>query len=148
MVLLKLLPDWVFYVLLLTGIAGLIINWFLAFTPFSRLYQLIIQIASFTLIAIGLFMSGAITNENVWKNKVKEMELNNAVSQTKSAEENIKIVEKIITKTKVIIQKNEDIKEFIETELVKHDDKFSPDKECAIPKEFYKALNDATEITK
>ena len=63
-------------------------------------------------------------------------------------EENIKIVEKIVTKTKVIHEKGEEVVKFIEVEVAKFDDKFAEGKECALPKEFYKALNDAVETTK
>jgi hypothetical protein len=145
---LRFLPDWIFYAMLLAGIAGSVAAWFLSFVPFIRTYKLFIQIASYVLIGIGLYMSGAISNENTWKARVDELNLKIAEAQAQSSEENVKIIEKVITKTKVIYQKNENVKAFIETELVKHDDKFAPGMECAIPSEFYKSLNDAAETVK
>lgn len=147
---LTIVPDWIFYVILLSGIVGVVVSIFLSFIPFVNLYRPTIRFASYILIAVGLFMIGAIMNEDTWKDRVAELELKIAQTQIKSSQENVKIIEKVITKTKIIYQKNENIRKYIDLEVTKYDSKFGPEKECEIPKEFYKALNDAIsmEITR
>ena len=93
-------------------------------------------------------MSGAIYDNDAWEARVKEMEAKVVIAETQSKEENIKIVEKIVTKTQVIKTRGEDIIKYVDREVVKYDTKFAPGGECEIPKEFIKALNDAAEAPK
>ena len=76
------------------------------------------------------------------------MESKVAVAEVQSKEENIKIVEKVVTKTKIIKSRGEDIVKYVDREVVKYDTKFAPGGECEIPKEFIKAINDAAEAPK
>jgi predicted nucleotidyltransferase len=62
--------------------------------------------------------------------------------------ENVKIVEKIVTKTQVVKVKGEEVVKYIDREIVKYDVKFAQGGQCEIPKEFYKSLNDAAEAPK
>jgi len=71
-----------------------------------------------------------------------------AAAEVQSKEENVKIVEKVVTKTQVIRTRGEDIIKYVDREVVKYDTKFAPGGECEIPKEFIKALNDAAEAPK
>jgi hypothetical protein len=121
---------------------------FLNFIPFLYIYKTPIQIGSIIAIAIGTFMSGAIYDNDAWEARVKEMEAKVVIAETQSKEENIKIVEKIVTKTQVIKTRGEDIIKYVDREVVKYDTKFAPGGECEIPKEFIKALNDAAEAPK
>jgi len=145
------LPNWIFYAVLIAGVFGLVVSYlirFLSFIPFLYVYKTPIQITSIIAIAIGTFMSGAIYDNNAWEARVKEMEAKVAVAETQSKEENIKIVEKVVTKTQVIKTRGQDIVKYVDRELVKYDTKFLPGGECEMPKEFIKALNDAAEAPK
>jgi uncharacterized protein YacL len=145
------LPNWIFYAVLIAGVFGLVVSYlirFLNFIPFLYIYKTPIQIGSIIAIAIGTFMSGAIYDNDAWEAKVKEMEAKVVIAETQSKEENIKIVEKIVTKTQVIKTRGEDIIKYVDREVVKYDTKFAPGGECEIPKEFIKALNDAAEAPK
>ena len=93
-------------------------------------------------------MAGAIHDNDAWEARVKEMEDKVAVAETQSKEENIKIVEKVVTKTQVIKTRGQDIIKYVDREVVKYDTKFAPGGECEIPKEFIKAINDAAEAPK
>ena len=99
-------------------------------------------------ITIGTFMSGAIHDNNAWETRVKEMEAKVAAAEMQSKEENVKIVEKVVTKTQVIKTRGQDIVKYVDREVVKYDTKFAPGGECEIPKEFIKAINDAAEAPK
>ena len=112
------------------------------------MYKTPIQIGSIVTIVIGTFMAGAIHDNESWLAKVKEMEAKVAAAEAQSKEENVKIVEKVVTKTQVIKTRGEEIVKYVDREVVKYDTKFAPGGECEIPKEFIKALNDAAEAPK
>lgn len=145
------LPNWIFYAVLIAGVFGLVVSYlirFLSFIPFLYVYKTPIQLGSIAAIVIGTFMSGAIYDNDAWEARVKEMEEKVAIAETQSKEENIKIVEKIVTKTQVIKTRGQDIVKYVDREVVKYDTKFAPGGECEIPKEFIKSINDAAEAPK
>ena len=142
--LLKWLPDWLFYGILLIGTLGYLSTYLLRFIPIPTIYmyKTPIQLVSICFIVIGVFMSGAIHNETAWLERVKEMEAKVAEAQAKSAETNVKIVEKVVTKTQVVKEKADEVVKYVDREIVKYDNT------CVIPKEFVKAHNDAAEPPK
>lgn len=144
---LKWLPFWLFYAMFFAGLAGFLATYLIRFIPIPAIYiyKTPIQIGSVILITIGVYMSGAISNEEAWLARVKELEVKIAQAEVKSAQENTKIVEKVITKTQIVKIKGDEVVKYIDREIVKYDDKFSKGGQCEIPKEFYKALNDAAE---
>ena len=141
---LKWLPYWIFYALFLIGVAGYLATYLLRFIPIPALYmyKTPIQLVSIVLVVVGVFMAGAIHNEEAWIARVKEMEAKVAEAQAKSAEENVKIVEKVVTKTQVVKEKAQEVVKYVDREVVKYDNS------CVIPKEFVKAVNDAAEPPK
>ena len=149
--LLQWLPNWIFYAVLLAGVFGLLLSYFvryLSFIPFVYMYKTPIQLGSIAAIVIGTFMVGAIYDNEAWEARVKEMEEKVAAAEAQSKQENVKIVEKIVTKTQVIKTRGQDIVKYVDREIVKYDTKFAPGGVCEIPKEFIKAHNDAAEVPK
>jgi hypothetical protein len=142
---LKWLPDWLFYAMLFAGVVGMIASWAFSFIPLIKQYNLPIKVVSIFLVVIGTYMAGAINNENSWLLRVKEMEAKVAQAEAQSAQENVKIVEKIVTKTQIVKERGQDIIRYVDREVVKYDTKFAPGGQCELPKEFIKALNDAAE---
>jgi len=147
---LKWLPFWFFYATLGVGLIGLAVTYLLRFIPIPtiHIYKTPIQLISVALIVIGTYMSGAISNEETWIAKVKELEAKVEAAQVESVKENIKIETKVVTKTQVIKQRGEDIIRFVDKEIVKYDTKFLPGGICEIPKEFIEAHNKAAEAPK
>ena len=142
---LKWLPDWIFYGLLLIGLLGYAITYLLRFIPIPAIYiyKTPIQIVSIALVVIGTFMSGAIHNDAQWLARVKELEEKLVIAEQKSEKVNTEIVTKYVTKTQVIKEKGEDIIKFVDREVVKYDTKFLPGGECEIPKEVIESINKA-----
>lgn len=138
------LPNWLFYATLLIGVVGLVATYFIRFIPipFVYMYKTPIQLASIALIVFGTFMTGAIYDNEAWIAKVKALEEKVSKAEQESKVENVKIVTKVVEKTKVIKEKGDDIIQYVDREVTKYDN------QCIIPKEFIKALNDATEIKK
>ena len=142
------LPNWIFYVIFFAGLLGLLATYVMKFIPFVYMYRTPIQAVSVLAIAIGTYMSGAISNEEAWQARVKEMEAKVAAAQIESLKENVKIVEKVVKKTEYIKTRGQDIVKYIDKEIVKYDTKFLPGGVCEIPKEFIKAHNNAAEAPK
>mgnify|MGYP003351233155 CR=1 FL=1 len=141
---LKFLPNWIFYFILLFGIIGYLATYLLRFIPipFIYMYKTPIQLVSIALIVIGTFMSGAIHDNNAWLDRVHEMEAKVAKAEQESKEANDKINNKVEqTKTK-IVEKQIVVKQYIDREVAKYDN------QCVIPKEFIKAINDSAEPPK
>jgi hypothetical protein len=145
---LNLLPNWIFYAIFFAGLFGLIVTYFMQFIPFVGSYRIPIQIVSILAIVIGTYMSGAISNEESWQAKVKELELKVDAAKVESYKENVKIVDRVVKKTEYITQRGQDIIQYVDREIVKYDDKFKSGGQCELPKEFIKAMNKAAEAPK
>jgi uncharacterized membrane protein len=113
------LPNWMFYAIFFAGILGVIATYVLGFIPFLSAYKIPIQVISIIAIVVGTYMAGAISNEESWLAKVKDVEVKVAEVQVQSAKENIKIVEKVVKKIEIVrVQGNEVIK-YVDREVVK-----------------------------
>jgi hypothetical protein len=147
---LKWLPFWIFYAILGIGLIGRAVTYLLKYLPIPALYiyKTSIQIGSIALIVIGTYMSGAISNEEAWIARVKELEEKVVAAQAKSEQENVKIETQVVTKTQIIKERGKDIIKFIDKEIIKYDTKFLPGGECEIPKEFIQTHNKAAEAPK
>lgn len=139
---LQFLPDWVFHAICLAGVAGLVAGVLLGFVPFIGKYKLPIQIISLLLLVFGLFMEGAITNEQVWQARVKELEAKIAESEKKIEKTNTKIKKVYVTKVKVIKQDRIVIQEKIVKEAA------NIDKNCKVSPEAISILNEAAKPIK
>jgi len=111
--LLNFLPDWFFHLVTLLGIAGIVVGFFLGIIPLIGKYKLPIQIFSIILLVGGIYMEGAMSNEEKWQILVKEMEVKVKEAEIKSIEVNREIEEKLIEKTKVIREKGKTRIEYI-----------------------------------
>jgi hypothetical protein len=136
---LKWLPDWIFYGLLLIGLFGYAATYLLRFIPIPviYIYKTPIQIVSIALVVIGTFMSGAIHNDAQWLARVKEVEEKLAEAEQKSEQVNTEIQTKIVTKTQIIKEKGDEIVKYVDREIVKYDNT------CVIPKEVVDTINKA-----
>ena len=142
------LPNWIFYGIFFAGLLGLLATYIMKFIPLVYVYRTPIQAVSVLLIVLGTYMSGAISNEEAWQARVKEMEAKVEAAAVESAQENVKIVEKIVKKTEYIKTRGQDVVKYIDKEIVKYDTKFLPGGQCEIPKEFIEAHNRAAEAPK
>lgn len=140
---LKFLPDWIFYAILLIGFVGLLIGKFI-----PGPYKTAVQAASAAFFVISLFMAGAIHDNEAWVARVKEMENKVAEAEAAAKQENVKIETKVVNKVQVVKTRGEEIVKYIDREIVKYDTKFAPGGQCEIPKEFIQAHNQAAEAPK
>jgi hypothetical protein len=138
---LKFLPDWIFYAVLLIGLAGLAASFVLKFVPAVRQYQLPIQAISGILIVFGVYMAGAISNEAAWQARVTELQLKIARAEAQSAEANGQLTTKLLRKEQEIVQAQQLLKTRIQQNAVQMD------AVCSVPRTAIDILNDAARKT-
>lgn len=141
---LQFLPDWIFYLIIAIGLVGFLVTYLLKFIPLPAIYmyKTPIQLVSLLLIAFGVYMAGAISNEQAWKDKVAKLEKEYADSQVKSEKVNTEIVTKYVTKREIIREKGEEQIRYIDREIVKYNEV------CKLPKEIITLHNEAAKATK
>ena len=146
------LPDalilWICNTVLLAGILLTVTAFFIKRIPIINQYRTPAQILGIALLVVGVYWRGGYAVEQEWRERVAEAEARVAAAEAKSAEENVKIVTKVVTKTQVIRTRGETITKYIDREIVRYDTKFAPGGQCEIPQEFIKAINDAAEAPK
>ena len=135
---LQFLPNWIFYVLLLAGVAAFLVTKFVKLLPNAQL----IQAASVAAVVSSIYMIGAISNNDAWLAKIKDLEVKVAQAEAKSATANSEIVEKTVVKTQIVKQRGQDIVKYVDREVVKFD------ANCVIPKDFVAVHNQAAEAPK
>ena len=134
--------------MLLAGILLTVTAFFIKRIPFINQYRTPAQVLGIALLVMGVYWRGGYAVEQEWRERVAAVEARVAAAEAKSAEENVKIVTKVVTKTQVIRTRGETITKYIDREIVKYDTKFAPGGQCEIPREFIKAHNDAVEAPK
>ena len=82
------LPNWLFYAIFFAGLLGLLASYVMKFIPLVYIYKTPIQLGSIIAIVFGTYMAGAISNQEAWEARVKEMELKVAAAEVQSAKKN------------------------------------------------------------
>ena len=139
---LSFLPDWFWTLLLISSIVAIGLSKFIA------LYKLPLRWGGLAGLIISIWFLGAASNEEKWQVRIKELEEKLAVAENKSHEENVKIEEKIVTKTKVIKQKGDDIIKYIDRELVKNNEIIKYVENCPVPKDVIDIHNSAVRMNR
>ena len=146
------LPDalilWICNIVLLAGILLTAAAFFIKNIPVINQYRTPAQILGIALLVMGVYWRGGYAIEQQWRERVAEVEARVAAAEARSAEENVKIVTKVVTKTQVIRTRGETITKYIDREIVRYDEKFAKGGICEIPQEFIKAHNSAAEAPK
>lgn len=140
--LLDFLPFWIFHLIVLIGIGGILASTVLKFIPFISNYNLPIQVGSIILLCFGIYMEGGISNQEKWEARVKELEAKVAIAEEQSKTANANLEAKIKEKTQIIKQKEYIIQE----KIVKVKEQI--DAMCQVPVEAIKLLNEAAEDRK
>ena len=125
--LLEFLPDWIFHAVLVLGILAIGASFVLKFIPFVITYRLPIQAAGLVLTVLGVWFEGAMSNEASWQARVHEMEQKVAAAETKSAQENVRIVTQVITKIQTVKDTTNANTRYLETQVAQ-----DLDRECTL----------------
>lgn len=100
--LLNFIPNWIFHICFFAGLLAFAASYLLTFVPFISTYKTPIQAGAVIVLVFSVFMEGAISNNDAWKLKVSEAEKRALAAEAKAAEENVKIVTKVVEKIKVV----------------------------------------------
>ena len=131
------LPDWIFHLVVIIGLLGLLGSFFFGFIPFFGRYALPIKIVSIILLLVGVWFEGGISNNNAWLEKVHALEKKVAEAEVKSANANTKLTSAIAEKNKEIASVQASLKNKIKqfTSIM--------DSECKVPEQAISVLNEA-----
>ena len=142
------LPSWYTHAVPALGLALILVSMFLKVVPFISTYYIPLRIIGLVTLLFGIFFEGVMYSGKDLHEKIKELEAKVAAAEAKSAVVNTKIVEKIVTKQKIVKERGADIIKYVDKEIIKYDVKFAPGGQCEIPKEFITIHNKAAEEIK
>ena len=130
---LSFLPDWLFYAIALASFIALVAATFLKVIPFIGKYAIPIQLLSFVILLISIFLCGGLANEASWQLKVAKTNAEIAELKVKSEKVSTKVVTKYIDRIQVVKEKGNEIVKYVNKES---------DSKCELPNSFV-VLHDA-----
>ena len=116
------LPDIVFHLILIAGVLALLAGWALKMVPIISKYALPIQVVGVLLTILGVWYEGGIAKDAEWKARVAELQVKVAEAEAKAATVNTQVVERVVTKTRVIKEKADTVVQYIDREIKVADD--------------------------
>lgn len=125
------LPFWVFHLILLVGVVGSFISFFVGSIPLINKYIIPVKVISMFLLVCGLYMEGGVSNQERWEAKVADAKLEMAKKDTASAEATTQVVTKYVTKVQVVKEKGDAIIKEVPIYVTK-----DADSKCVIPNGF------------
>jgi hypothetical protein len=135
--LLHLLPDsliaWVVNTILIAGTVTTVAGFFVRFIPFVNTYRIPVQIVGILLLTTGVYFHGGYTTEMAWREHVREVEAKLAAAETRSAEVNTEIVTRVVTQTKIVRERGNDIIRYVDREVVRDQEVIKFVENCPIP---------------
>lgn len=131
------LPFWIFHLVVLLGVGGLIASQFFSFIPFVSTYTTPIRILSIIALVFGVYMEGGISNQQKWEARVAELEKQVLITEQQSKDANSKIAVVVKEKIKYVQETQVLIKEHIKNVEQKLD------KTCTVDPEAIIILNEA-----
>ena len=136
--LLNFIPNFIIHLAVLAGLGLLLIDIFFG-NLIPVLYRAPARILAVVLLTGSLWLEGANYNQQVWMDRVAELEAKVKIAEEKSAQVNTQIEYKFIDKVKVVHDTQVVIQERIkEVEKV-------IDAKCEVPKEAIELLNQAAQ---
>lgn len=131
------LPDWIFHLLLLVGLLGIVASIVLDSVPFISSNAKAIQLASAIVLGIAIFFEGAISDNESWKSRAAALEKKIAKAETESAEANGKLSKALAEKDKAVALAQVELKNRIKEGAA------AMDAVCKVPANVVDILNDA-----
>ena len=134
---LHLLPDsliaWIVNIILIAGAVVTVAGFFVRFIPFVNQYRIPVQIAGILMLTTGVYFQGGYTTEMAWRERVREVEAKLQEAQKQSAEVNTEIVTRVVTQTKIVRERGDNIIKYVDREVVKNQEVIKFVENCPIP---------------
>lgn len=119
--LMTVIPNWVFYLVLLIGVLGIVLSFFLKIIPFVNVYRLQLQLLSVVLTVIGVWFAGAIHTQNIWEDKVEKQRIKNEIAEQRSKDLNDELQDQIRENEKLRREKEDAEKKIITKYIMQYD---------------------------
>ena len=142
------ISEFIVHLIFAVGVILTLLGFVLGFIPFINRYKIPIQIIGLLTLIFGTYLEGGLADNKEWELKVKEVEAQVAQAEAKASEKNVEIQEKIITKTKVVKEKGDEVIKYIDREVIKKEEVIKYVENCPVPKEIIDAHNAATVLNK
>jgi hypothetical protein len=137
------LPDIFIHILLAIGVISLIAGYLIGFIPAVKPYTTLVQLIGIIILCLSIYLEGGLADTKEWESRTIDLKVKIADMEKQIAQSDIKVIEKVITKTQVVREKGKDVIKYVDREIVKYDTKFLPGGQCELPQEFFKAYNDS-----
>jgi hypothetical protein len=141
------LPDamvaLVVYTIIAVGAGLIIVSMLTRWIPGVSGYRTPLQVFGAVALMFGIYLQGGRANEAEWQARVQELELKLAQAQVESGKKNIEVQTQIVTKTRLLREKGDDIIRYIDREVVKNQEVVRYIEQCPVPKEIIDAHNAA-----
>lgn len=136
---LSFVPDavliWIINAILIAGLAGTLVSFFIKFIPFVSQYKLPIQVVGIILLVAGVYLRGGYGVEMEWRMRVKEAQEKVARAEAAAKEANVKLDAALKEKNKAVKESQAAIEDKINMAEKKLDDS------CKIIPEVVEILN-------
>jgi hypothetical protein len=119
--------------ILIAGTVITVAGFFVRFIPFVNAYRIPVQIAGILMLTLGVYFEGGYTTEMTWRERVAEVEARLAVAEKRSAEVNTEIITRVVTQTKIVRERGDDIIKYLDREVVKNQEVIRFVENCPIP---------------
>lgn len=133
-------PSWLFQLTFFLSIVVYLVATTLRVLPYAQLFKY----GSIASIFLSTYLLGMQASDSWWRKKASDLQQKVLELEAKSQEENIKIVEKIVTKQQVVKQRGEDIIKYVDREVVKNQEVVKYIEQCPkVPDEVVNVINKA-----
>lgn len=139
------LPEMVIHIIFTLGVLGVIAGFVLGFIPAIKPYKLAIQVIALIVLTFGVYLEGGLEDTKIWQRKVLELEIKVKEAETKSAQVNTVIQERVVTKTQVVKEKAAEIIKYIDRDVVKKEEVIKYVERCSLPQDIVDAHNKAVD---
>ena len=134
------IPHWLFQLTFFLGIVVYLVATTLKVLPYSQLFKY----GSIATIFLSTYLLGMQAADSWCRKKAHDLQQKVLELEAKSQEENVKVVEKVVTKREVVKQRGEDVVKYIDREVVKNQEVVKYVEQCPkLPSEIVNTINKA-----
>lgn len=138
--LLTIAPSWLFSLAFFLSIVVLLVAKTLKVLPYNKVFEIV----AVSTLALSVYFSGAKWVDQHWRERAQALELQVKELQAKSAEQNTKIVERVVTKRETVRERGEDIIKYVDRVVVKDNEVVKYVEHCPkLPREIVDTINKA-----
>lgn len=138
--LLNWVPSWLFSLVFFLGLVAYLVANSLKVLP----YRPVIKIGGIAAVFLSVYLLGVQYADQVWQQRSRDLQLKVKELEVKSQEENVKVVERVVTKQQVVKERGQDIIKYVDREVVKNEEVIKYIEQCPkLPSEVVNTINKA-----